>query len=212
MSTQPTSPHHDDAPRTPTRPRRGWRTVDIVTAAVLGVVTGFIFVAWNIVGGNLYEVFNALTPGLGGLPLGVWLLGGIFGGLIIRKPGAAIFVELIAAIVSMLIGNQWGVETIYSGLAQGIGAEIIFALFAYRRFSLPVAMLSGMGAAAGAWILEFFLGNIAKSWDYNLIYLLCTQVSGIVLAGLLGWVVVRLLASTGALDRFAVGRERRTLI
>lgn len=212
MSDQPTSAPTDEAARSTGRSRRPWRTVDVVTAAVIGVVTGFIFVAWNVVGGNLYTVFDALTPGLSGLALGIWLIGGIFGGLIIRKPGAAIFVECVAAFVSMSVGNQWGIETMYSGLAQGAGAEIIFALFAYRRFTLPVAAYAGMGAAAGAWILEFFLGNIAKSFSYNIIYLVCTQISGIVLAGIVGWIVVRVIASTGALDRFAVGRERRTLV
>ncbi|MBZ8177402.1 hypothetical protein GP475_00695 [Corynebacterium poyangense] len=191
---------------------RSWRIVDIVTAAVLGAAISFIFMVWNVVGGNLYEVFNAITPGLGGLPLGLWLIGGLFGGLIIRKPGAALAVELIAAIISAIAGNQWGIGTVYSGIAQGLGAELIFALFAYRRFTLPVSLLAGMGAAAGAFILELFLGNFAKSLEFNVVYLLCTQLSGIILAGLLSYFVVRALAKTGALDRFAVGREHRKLI
>ena len=49
------------------RPTRRWRVVDIITAAVLGVATGLIFWVWNG-------------------------LGGVLGGLIIRKPGAAIMV------------------------------------------------------------------------------------------------------------------------
>ena len=93
-----------------------WRVVDIVVAAVLGVATGIIFVGWNFVGGAGYEVFNAATPGLGGLAVGIWLLGGVLGGLIIRKPGAALAVELLAALVSAAVGNQWGITTLYSGL------------------------------------------------------------------------------------------------
>jgi energy-coupling factor transport system substrate-specific component len=34
-------------------------------------------------------------------------------------------------------------------------------------------------------------------------------VTGLVLAGLVGWLLVRGLAQTGALDRFAAGREIR---
>ena len=107
-----------------------WRVIDIVTAAVLGVACGLIFVAWNQVGFAGYEALKAIAPGLGGLVTGVWLLGGTLGGYIIRKPGSALFVELVAATVSMGLGSQWAVETLYSGLAQGIGAEIVFALFA----------------------------------------------------------------------------------
>jgi len=186
-----------------------WRVVDMVTAAILGVATGIIFLVWNQVGGAAYTVVDALTPGVGGLVAGIWYLGGVLGGLVIRKPGAAVFVEVLAAVVSMALGSQWGVSTIYSGLAQGLGAEIIFLIFAYRRFNLPVAILSGIGAGLGAWVFEGFYGNFAKGLTYNLIYLGAQVVTGIVLAGLVGWLLVRGLAQTGALDRFAAGREIR---
>ena len=156
---------------------------------------------------------DAITPGLGGVALGIWLLGGVVGGLVIRKPGAALFVEVIAAIVSMLLGNIWGVGTVMSGLAQGLGAELIFLAFLYRRFTLPVAILAGVGAALGAVVLELFYGaspNILKSLEFNLIYLGAAVASGIVLAGIVGWLLVRALAATGALSRFAAGREART--
>ncbi|MDN8578168.1 ECF transporter S component [Corynebacterium sanguinis] len=189
--------------------RLQWRVVDIVTAAVLGVACGLIFWVWNTVGYAGFTAMDALTPGLGGLFNGVWFLGGIIGGLVIRKPGAAIFVEVLAACVSAVLGSQWGIETIYSGLAQGIGAELVFAAFAYRRFSLPTSVFAGVGAGIGAFLLELFTAaNLAMSLSFNLIYLLCTAISGALLAGVLGWMLVRALAQTGALDRFGPGRER----
>ncbi len=186
-----------------------WRVVDIVVAAVLGVAIGLVFWIWNTVGGLWYEAANAVTPGLGGIAVGIWLLGGVVGGLVIRKPGAALLVEVIAAILSAMIGNAWGISTLYSGLAQGLGAELVFAVFAYRRWGLMPALLAGAGAGVGAWTLEFFLGNIEKDAAFNTIYLVSLIGSGLVLAGLLGWVLVRALARTGALDRFAAGREAR---
>ncbi|WP_295826619.1 ECF transporter S component [uncultured Microbacterium sp.] len=193
-----------------TTDRFRWRVVDIVVAAVLGVAIGLLFWGWNTVGGLWFTAMDGLTPGLGGLAAGVWLIGGVIGGLVIRKPGAALLVELIAAIVSALIGNVWGVTTIFSGLAQGLGAELIFLAFLYLRFTLPVAMLAGVGAGVGAWVLELFLTpNIVKSLEFNLIYLGTLAVSGALLAGLVGWLLVRALAATGALSRFAAGREAR---
>ncbi|MEV8249614.1 ECF transporter S component [Microbacterium sp. NPDC076768] len=187
-----------------------WRVVDIVVAAVLGVAIGLVFWGWNTIGYAWFGAADALTPGLGGIAVGIWLLGGVVGGLVIRKPGAALVVELVAAIVSMLIGNVWGVSTVLSGLVQGLGAELIFALFFYRRFGIAVAALAGVGAAVAAWVFELFYGsspNILKSVEFNTIYLVSVVVSGAILAGVVGWLLVRALAVTGALNRFAVGRE-----
>lgn len=192
--------------------RLNWRVVDIVVAAVLGVAIGLVFWVWNTIGYAWFSAADALTPGLGGIAVGIWLLGGVVGGLVIRKPGAALVVEVVAAVVSMLIGNIWGVSTVLEGIAQGLGAELIFAVFLYRRFSLPVAVLSGVAAAVGAWVFELFYGsspNILKSLEFNAIYLGTLVVSGAVLAGVLGWLLVRALAATGALSRFAAGRELR---
>ncbi|WP_313354624.1 ECF transporter S component [Microbacterium sp.] len=189
-----------------------WRVVDIVVAAVLGVAIGLLFWGWNIIGGAWFGAADALTPGFGGIAVGIWLIGGVIGGLVIRKPGAALVVELIAAIISMLIGNVWGVSTVLSGLVQGLGAELIFALFLYRRFGIVVAALSGVGAAVAAWIFEMFYGsspNFLKSIEFNAIYLGALVISGALLAGVVGWLLVRALASTGALSRFAAGREVR---
>ena len=190
-----------------------WRVIDIVTAAVLGVACGLIFVAWNPVGGAGYEILKAIAPGLNGLATGIWLLGGTLGGYVIRKPGAAFFVELLAATVSMGLGSQWAVETLYSGIAQGLGAEIVFAAFVYRRFNVWVVSAAGAMAFAAEWCLELFTeGNIEKGVFYNACYLLFGVLSGIVMAGLLAWAVTSGLAKTGALDRFASGRGARELV
>lgn len=185
-----------------------WRNIDIIIAAVIGVAVGLIFVIWNIIGGAGYEAVNALTPGLGGLVAGMWFLGGPLGAYIIRKPGAAIFVEVIAATVSALIGNQWGISTLYSGLAQGLGAELVFLILAYKSYNLATVVISGLMAGVGAWTFELFSGNLAKTFEFNVIYLISTALSGAVLAGLLAYFLAKALAATGALDRFAIGRER----
>lgn len=89
-------------------------------------------------------LLEPLLPGLQGLLDGPWLFAGVLGALIIRKPGAAIYTETLAAVVSALVGNAWGgFLTIEAGLVQGLGAELIVLLFLYRRFSLPVAILAG---------------------------------------------------------------------
>lgn len=186
-----------------------WRVIDIVTAAVLSVATGLIFLFWNQAGYAGVQYLNAIVPGVGGMLYGIWYLGGVLGGLVIRKPGATLFVETLAAVVSMALGSQWGIETVYAGLAQGLGAELVFLIVAYRRYSLIIAILSGIFASVGGMILSYALSGHAKTVSYLIIEFSASLISGAILSGLLGWVLVRSLAQTGALDRFAAGREVR---
>lgn len=184
-----------------------WRTLDIVTAAVLGAASGVVFFAYNTPGYAWYEAANALTPGLAGIANGIWLLGGPLGALVIRKPGAAILVEVIASLVSASLGNAWGISTLWYGLLQGLGAELIFLLFAYRRFGLWVALLAGAMSGVGTWVYSFATGDFAKSLTYNAIYVSTSAVSGAILAGGVAWYLTYALARAGALNRFAAGRE-----
>lgn len=186
-----------------------WRIVDFVTAAVLGAALGVLFLVWNQVGYFAFTFLDAFTPGVGGIVSGVWWMGGVVGALVIRKPGAAIFVETMAAIVSMTLGSQWGVETMFAGFLQGVGAEAAFALFRYRKFSWPVAGLAGGFSAAAAMVLEGFThGNFAKSPVFQVTYWSTSLFSGVVIAGFGSYLLVRALARAGLLDRFAVGREQ----
>ena len=68
---------------TPPKRKLNWRPVDIVIMAILGIATGFIFVVWNNIGYAWFTAMDSLTPGLGGLAVGIWLLGGVLGGLIL---------------------------------------------------------------------------------------------------------------------------------
>ncbi|MET0674031.1 MAG: ECF transporter S component [Microbacterium pygmaeum] len=190
-----------------------WRVVDIVVASVIGVASGLIFLLWNIGYLGPKTLLEPLLPGLQGLLDGPWLFAGVLGALIIRKPGAAIYTELLAAVVSALVGNAWGgFLTIEAGIVQGLGAELIFLIFFYRRWSLPVAILAGAGAALAGGINNLILWYPGSDAAFTTIYLVSTVISGAVIAGALSWVLARGLAATGALDRFASGREARARV
>lgn len=187
------------------RRRYEWRVVDIVVASVIAVAVGVIFFAWSAGYSGIAAVTAAFPP-LAGLYTGGWLIAGVLGGLIIRKPGAAIYCEVLAAAVSALIGTQFGVLVLVSGLIQGIGAELVFALFLYRRWNIGVALLAGLGAGLALAISENIMYNALWTLDYKLMYGVFAAISGVVLAGLLPWLATRGLAKTGALSAFAAGR------
>jgi energy-coupling factor transport system substrate-specific component len=189
-----------------TRPVARWRVVDIVVAAVLGVAAGVVFWAWGIAWTPL-SAGLAFTPGLEGLLNGLWLFAGVLGGLVVRKPGAAVFVEVLAAVTEMALGSQWGVMNIVSGVVQGLGAEIVFAITLYRLGTWWIALLAGIGTGVAEGVLDSFVSVAGYAPEAKAVYIASTIVSGAV-CGLLAWVAVRGLARTGALSRFPAGRSR----
>jgi energy-coupling factor transport system substrate-specific component len=190
------------------RPALRWRVVDIVVAAVLGVAAGVVFWAWGIAWTPLSGPL-AFSPGLVGILNGLWLFAGVLGGLVIRKPGAAIFVELLAAVVEMAIGSQWGFTTVISGVVQGLGAEIVFAIVLYRLGGWWIAVLAGIGTGVAESILDSVMSSSVVALDAGAkaVYIGTTILSGAI-CGLLAWFAVRALARTGALSRFPAGRSR----
>ena len=189
------------------RPSRSWRIVDIVVTAVIGVAAGVVFFGWNLVYSPLTAPLEAALPGLQALVYGVWLFAGVLAGLIVRKPGAALFAEMVAASISALAGNQWQALTLVSGLVQGLGAELVFLIVLYRVYKLPIAVLAGAGAGLAGGILDRFLWYGALDNAFAATYITCTTISGAVIAGLGSWFIMKGLAKAGALSRFAAGRE-----
>jgi energy-coupling factor transport system permease protein len=187
------------------RPTQGWRIVDIVVTAVLAAAFGVVFWQWNVV---TLPLFSGQVNPLAYLVSGMWLVPGVLGMLIVRRPGAALFAETLAAVVSALLGSAWGLDVILSGAVQGAGAELVFAALLYRSFGLPVALLAGAGAAVGEWIHDMPVYYAKTAFGVQLGYGVFMLVSGALIAGLGSWLLVRALARTGVLSQFPSGAEQ----
>jgi energy-coupling factor transport system permease protein len=187
-----------------------WRGIDLVTAAVLAVALGVAFWGFDAFVYPIIGLVTAGFPPLGGLATGVWILPAVAGMLLVRRPGAALFVELIAANVELTLGNSWGVTVLISALLQAAGVEIIFALFRYRRFGFAVAALAGALSAAFE-IIGFELNAYYADYSefFKIVLVACAVTSGALISGGLGSLLIRGLAKTGALNAFAAGREAR---
>ena len=195
----------------PSRPVLRWRVVDIAVASAIGVASSLIYWAtsllWNATGAPL----EAVIPGLSGLLNGLWLFAGPLAAIIVRKPGAAIYAEVVAAVLEAVFGNVWGIETLYIGLVQGILAEVAFLIVLYRVWNLSITVLSGLLSAIGCWAYSFFTHFQAIDWSgpYGFVNLITTIISGVLIAGVAMWYLYIAIAKTGALDQFASGREIR---
>lgn len=182
-----------------------WRTVDIVVTAVLGVAFGVIFWAWGL----LWEgPATAIPLPVRALIYGVWLVPAVLGPLVVRKPGAGVFAELLAALVSTLLGSPWGLVILLYGVFQGAAGEFAFAATGYRQWRLPTAVVGGALAGVAATLLDLvnYYPDAATGWKWA--FALFVVFSSAVIAGAGAWALTRALAQTGVLDRFPAGRDR----
>jgi energy-coupling factor transport system permease protein len=185
-----------------------WRTVDIVVAAAIAIAFGVVIWGWN-------QLWAATTPAFVAIPAaqnilyGMWLLPAVLGGLIIRKPGAALFTELVAAAVSAILGSQWGLDALFSGLVQGVGAEVVFFVVRYRVWTIPVVIAAAVASALTAWVHDVALSYLDIGLGPQLAILAFMVVSAIVIAAIGSWLLMRSLVQTGVLAQFPAGRTQQ---
>jgi energy-coupling factor transport system substrate-specific component len=187
-----------------------WRTVDIVVAAALAVAFGVVFWAWNSVWEATKPIFVAVTPAQY-IISGVWLIPAVLGGLIIRKPGASLFTELVAATVSAILGSQWGLDTLLSGAIQGAAAEFVFGATLYGRWSLGVAIAAAAAAAVGEWLHDMPVYYATLDLGQQLVIGVFMLLSAVIIAGVGSWFLMRSLVQTGVLAQFASGRAQQRI-
>ena len=179
-----------------------WRTVDILMVAVIAIAFGVVFFLWN-------NVWNWLAP-LGQpweyIVSGIWLMPAVVAPMIVRKPGAAVFAEMVAATVSVMLGSQWGMDTLLSGFVQGAGAELIFGFTLYRSFGPIVALLAGAGAGIGEALhdIPVWFPTVSPQLQGGIAAM--EIVSGALIAGIGGWLLVRSVRRAGVLQTFASER------
>jgi energy-coupling factor transport system substrate-specific component len=174
-----------------------WRTRDILVTAVIGVAFGVAFWAFGVA----WRALEGLGPVLN-IAYGVWLLPVIVAPLIVRKPGAALFAEMVAAGLSTLLGSTWGPDTLLSGFVQGAAAEMVFALTLYRAWSWPVLAAASLASAAAAWIHDWVVYFATFSLDVVLLIGLFMAISAVVLMPVASIILVRALRQAGVLEGF----------
>lgn len=184
------------------RPTSGaWRTRDIVVTAVIAVAFGVVFWAWNFLYGAAEPLF-AFAPWARDIMYGVWLMPAILAPLIVKKPGAALFAELLAASVSAMLGSVWGVSVLLSGLVQGLGAEVVFFLTGYRIYTVAVLVAAAIGSAIAAWLHDWYFYWATIDPSIQLLRGSVMVISATVFAALGSLALWRALRQSGAIDGF----------
>jgi energy-coupling factor transport system substrate-specific component len=193
----------------PAREETAWRTQDFVLLAVLAVVFGAIYWAWLGPYLGIATILAGVSAQFGQeLLFGVWFVSGLLGGYIIRRPGAAFLSETLAAFAEVLLGAPAGPVLIVTGFMQALGPELVFAATGYRRWGWGTMIAAGVAAGVVALPWNWLrLGYFALDPTVMAGLLVIRVVAG-GLAGIAAKAIGDLVAATGSLNYFALGRER----
>jgi energy-coupling factor transport system substrate-specific component len=173
---------------------KGLKLTDILVTVVISFVFAIIYRLW----GDVSNVAKLAGLQLDQLMYGVWFMAAVVAFLIIRKPGVALLAEIAAASGELLVGSQYGVEALTYGIAQGLGAELVFLLFRYRSFSVATACLAGIASGVASLIFDAFKGYLLDLQSWNLtLYFVFRVVGSIFFAGLCSYWLVKALEVTG---------------
>lgn len=191
---------------------RKWQLKDIIMMGILGLLFAGVYL------GALYAgiaVTAVLTP-VGLAPFGyeifygIWFMGATLAAYIIQKPGTAIVTEVIAAVLELLMGNIGGPLVVIAGIIQGLGCELGFALFKYKRYDLLSLSASGICAAVFIFIWGFVQSGYVLLAPSLLVAMLAVRVvSALLFSGLLSSLIGAGLARTGVLKSYALGASRK---
>ena len=185
-----------------------WTLRETLIVAMLGAVFAVLYLGWVQVWLIAQAIFGSVTMDV---VMGFWFIASIVAAAIIRKPGVAFVAELLAAGVEILLGSPAGLMLLVGGAVQGAGAEAVFAATRWRNYSLPVLIAAGVGAAvfsfAYTWI-RFDYAALAPGLLVAMFALRC--LSGAVLGGFLGHVLVEALYRTGVLSGLVIDHAKRT--
>ena len=192
--------------------KKQWELKDVILMAILGVVFSAVYLA-VFQGGRVLS--TALTPlGLSNfafeLIYGVWFMAATLAAYLIRKPGVALITEVLAAAVELLMGNAGGLTVVLTGVIQGLGAELAFALFRYKKWDLGSMSLAGIFSAVFIFCYElYYLSYYLLSPALLAAQLAVRFLSAVLFSGVLCKLVGDALARTGAVKSYAIGATAR---
>jgi energy-coupling factor transport system substrate-specific component len=184
-----------------------WSQREIVVVAAIGAVFGVVYLAWV----QAWLLAQALIGPLAlDIFFGLWCVASVIAAYAVRKPFAAFFAEVVAAIAEIATGNPAGLILLLTGVVQGAGAELPFALTRWQNYRWPVLIASGASAAVFSFVYTWIRFQYGALDPKLLVVMFVLRVlSGILLASVLGRYIARALHATGSLDGLRIDEDRR---
>ncbi len=188
--------------------KMAWKLKDVIMIGILGVLFALIYLGAFYISMALQAALTpfGLAPFNFELVYGVWFMAATVAAFILQKPGVALVTEVLAAFLELLMGNFPLVIT--TGLVQGIGLELGFAVFGYKRYNLLSMCVSATFACVLSFVWTYFTNGYAAVAVPMLIGMFVVRlVTSLLFAGLLSNLLGKGLARTGVLKGYPLGAK-----
>lgn len=163
---------------------------DLLVIAILSGIGGVMSTYIGYLGNLVNRIFG-VPFGAGQFVSGLHIFWFILAAGLIRKPGAAAAAGLLKGVIEMLTGSTHGVAIILVSLMQGLMVDLV--IFVLRRHNLTSYILAGgIAAASNVFVFQLLYFSHAP-FPYLLFISLIAFVSGVLLAGSLGYSVLEIV-------------------
>lgn len=159
-----------------------YTTRDIMVMAMLIAVGGVA----KTFGGQA----RLLAEGLGGpyaaaIVAANFYMWGVVACHLVRKPLSGTISMTLGGIVEILLGNPFGLPVLLFNFWEGLGPDIAYGVFRYRRYNLGVAIFGGILAA----VFGLFYGWYYFGFEQLPLITFIIYIAFVVLGGVVGGVV-----------------------
>lgn len=168
-----------------------WNVKSIILISLVGIILGVVYTygfnwAYNIV--KVALVSTGFAPVTDTVFSGLWLIAAPLAMYFVPTMGSGTIGELLASIVEMAIGGQWGATTLISGIVQGATNEIGFfpKKERYQKFSWSSVLTGAFFASIGCFISSYIMYSWYKfSLQLQIVMFITNTISALVFDGVL---------------------------
>ncbi|MDO4911973.1 MAG: ECF transporter S component [Lactobacillus sp.] len=139
--------------------KRKWDLRAIILVALIGIFLGLVYTyAFN----NIYNILKLILAPTGYASIvdaalsGLWYIAAPLAIYFVPVLGSGVIGEVIAGVVEMAVGGQWGILTIVSAICQGGMNELGF-VGRYEKFGWTNVLLGATLAHIGGFVSSYFI-------------------------------------------------------
>jgi energy-coupling factor transport system permease protein len=131
-----------------------YTTYDIMVMAVLIAAGGVVKAYWGQVRMILESIMGPYATFIVGPGFYFWAILACY---LVRKPLSGTISMVLGGVLEILVGNPFGLPVLAFNFWEGLGPDIAYSAFKLKKYTVPVAILAGLGAS--------YLG-VFYSWYY----------------------------------------------